>query len=135
MRVCHSDSVPTAMQEYGPISLLSRAAYYTVTVPVTGGEEYPRCLVTVTEVFKFNLPQTHDAVPHIYPASPGPAGATKIIFFSNRVAKHSRALIVAVKGVYSHVLVARTYEPRPKQNAQLRLRGRPPRRNEESNKR
>ena len=47
MRVCHSDSVPTAMQEYGPISLLSRAAYYIVTVPVTGGEEYPRCLVTV----------------------------------------------------------------------------------------
>ena len=92
MRVCHSDSVPTAMQEYGPISLLSRAAYYIVTVPVTGGEEYPRCLVT--EVFKFNLPQTHDAVPHIYPASPGPAGATKIIFFSNRVAtKHSRGYI------------------------------------------
>lgn len=80
MRVCHSDSVPTAMQEYGPISLLSRAAYYTVTVPVTGGEEYPRCLVTVTEVFKFNLPQTHDAVPHIYPASPGRLGPPKSFF-------------------------------------------------------
>ena len=78
MRVCHSDSVPTAMQEYGPISLLSRAAYYTVTVPVTGGEEYPRCLVT--EVFKFNLPQTHDAVPHIYPASPGRLGPPKSFF-------------------------------------------------------
>ena len=75
-----SDSVPTAMQEYGPISLLSRAAYYTVTVPVTGGEEYPRCLVTVTEVFKFNLPQTHDAVPHIYPASPGRLGPPKSFF-------------------------------------------------------
>ena len=79
MRVCHSDSVPTAMQEYGPISLLSRAAYYTVTVPVTGGEEYPRCLVT--EVFKFNLPQTHDAVPPYLPRKPRPGRGHQNHFF------------------------------------------------------
>ena len=96
MRVCHSDSVPTAMQEYGPISLLSRAAYYTVTVPVTGGEEYPRCLVTVTGSLQVQLASDTRCRPPYLPRKPGPAGATKIIFFSNRVAKHSRALIVAV---------------------------------------
>ena len=91
------------MQEYGPISLLSRAAYYTVTVPVTGGEEYPRCLVTVTGSLQVQLASDTRCRPPYLPRKPGPAGATKIIFFSNRVAKHSRALIVAVKGVYTAV--------------------------------